>query len=241
MMLLIDLGNTRLKWAWWRDRRLQDGAAVLHRGRELGTELAQAWRDLPRPVAIHVASVARPELRDQLVAAIAARWSCPVHFAVSQAEQAGVHNGYHDPAQLGVDRWLAIIGAWRRVHGAVCVVDCGSALTLDILDHQGRHLGGVIAPGLRLMGDALTRGTSLPALGGAVTATLGRDTQAAMAAGTLQALQGLVDRCRRQAPADARLLLTGGDAGVIAAGIDGPHELIPDLVLEGLGGTLDGV
>jgi len=241
MMLLIDLGNTRLKWAWWRDGRLQDGGALLHRGRDLGAELAQAWHGLPQPRAVHVASVAQPALRDQLTSVVTARWSCPIHLAVSQVEQAGVHNGYHDPAQLGVDRWLAMIGAWRRVQGAVCVVDCGSALTLDILDHQGRHQGGVIAPGLRLMGDALTRGTALPALAGAVTATLGRDTQTAMAAGTLQALQGLVGRCRRQAPADARLLLTGGDAGVIAAGIDGPHELIPDLVLEGLGGTLDGV
>ena len=240
-MLLIDLGNTRLKWAWWHDGQLQDGGAVLHRGRDLGAELAQAWRDLPAPRAIHVASVAQPDLRDQLAATLAARWSCPVRIAVSQAEQAGVHNGYHDPVQLGVDRWLAMIGAWRRVQGAVCVVDCGSALTLDILDHQGRHQGGVIAPGLRLMGDALSQGTALPILVDAIDTPLGRDTQTAMAAGTLQALQGLVDRCRRQAPVDAHLLLTGGDAAVIAAGIDGPHELIPDLVLEGLGRTLDGV
>lgn len=241
MILLIDLGNTRLKWAWWQAGRLRDGGAVQHREQDLAIELKKGWQDMPEPSAVHIASVAQPALRAALVAVLAERGSCPVHFAVSQPDQAGVRNSYPDPALLGVDRWLAMIAAWQRVKGAVCVVDCGSALTLDILDHHGRHLGGVIAPGLRLMSEALQHGTALPTLNAVSLMPLGHDTQTAMAAGTTQALLGLIDRCRQQAPVNARLLLTGGDADLIAAGITGPYELIPDLVLEGLGATLDGV
>lgn len=240
MTLLVDLGNTRLKWATWRDGRLCDGGAVPHRDLDLAEVLDQAWLGLARPGSCRIASVARPAMRDTLRDWIADRWQLDAVFVASQAEQAGVRNGYRDPTQLGVDRWLALIGAWRRVGGAVCVADCGSALTVDILDSRGQHLGGVIAPGLQLMSAALQQGTALPPLQAGPDSTLGRDTGTAMAAGTVEALRGLVDRCRAQAPPGARLLFTGGDAAVIARGIAAPHELIPDLVLEGLAGTLDG-
>jgi len=241
MILLIDLGNTRLKWAWLAHGRLHDGGALLHRGRELGVDLDHAWARLTSPESVQVACVAPAVLRQALADWLAEHWDCPVHWAASQAAAAGVVNGYSEPEQLGVDRWLALLGAWQRVQGAVCVVDCGSAVTVDILDDQGRHLGGVIAPGLRMMRDALRRDTALPPVPDTVADTLGEDTLQAIQGGLTLALHGLVDQARRHAPPHARLLLTGGDASQLAQVIEQPCELAPDLVLEGLARSLDGV
>jgi type III pantothenate kinase len=241
MILLIDLGNTRLKWSWLADGQLQDGGGVVHRGRNLSVDLEHAWARLPEPEAVHVASVAPAPLREELATWLKANWLCPVQWATSQTSAGVVHSSYRQPQQLGVDRWLALIGAWRRVAGAACVVDCGSAITVDILDSQGQHRGGLIAPGLHMMRDALRHDTALPMVSGGMIDSLGTDTQAAIQAGTSLALLGLIDRALRHAPAGACLLLTGGDAQQVASVIAAPYELCPDLVLEGLAGTLNGV
>jgi type III pantothenate kinase len=240
MRLLLDLGNTRLKWAWLEGERLGGANALPHRGQDIGLLLDQAWANLPIPTAVHAASVADAEVRDRLSAWMSRHWACPLHWLQSQASAGEVRNGYYQPEQLGVDRWLALLGAWQRVRGAVCVIDCGSAVTVDILDGEAHHLGGLIAPGLQMMRDALAASTALPAVVGAADATLGRDTHAAIQAGTSVAVLGLMDRARRMAPEDAQLLITGGDAQEFARLIEGPHELCPDLVLEGLAGTLAG-
>ncbi len=240
MKLLIDVGNSRMKWASLQDGQLRPGAPVAHgRGFDL-VALDDRWRELPEPAAIHVASVLSPSRTRELTDWLHKRWAAPLIEAASQARQVGVRNGYTQPERLGVDRWLAMIGAWAHIGDAVCVVDCGSAVTVDILDRQGQHLGGVIAPGLRLMAQALSDGTDLPLVGDTATIPLGRDTESAMTAGRLQAVVGLIERLHRQAPRGARLIVTGGDAGPIAALLGEPYELIPDLVLQGLAGTLDG-
>ena len=203
--------------------------------------LDHAWGALDAPAAVHGASVVAVPIRAEIDAWIAHSWGCPVSWAASQPAALGVTNGYHEPARLGVDRWLALLGAWRRSPSAACVVDCGSAVTVDILDAQGRHLGGWIAPGLQMMRAALQRDTALPLAQGPAQAEPGHDTNAAIVGGTLLAAVGLVEQAMRYAPASARLLLTGGDAGEIAQHLGRPYELCPDLVLEGLAGTLEGV
>jgi type III pantothenate kinase len=238
--LLLDLGNSRLKWACWQDERLSDVDAVFYRGKDLAPLLDQVWGDLPVPAAVHGACVAPPAIRDSLVAWVSAHWGCPLHWLCTEAGDGALRNGYDEPAQLGVDRWLAMRAAWQRVGAAVCIIDCGSAITVDILDGDGRHLGGLIAPGLHLMQDALAAGTMLQATTGAMTLPLGRNTAACVRAGVTHALLGLIERARQLAPPGARLLLTGGDAAALAAGLDGPYELHPDLVLEGVAGTLAG-
>lgn len=240
MTLLLDVGNSRLKWAWLKHGALQKPGVLLYRGRELAPLLQAAWAELPAPTQLLGACVAAGAVRDQLEHWVANHWGCAVRWARSEPAFGPVRNGYREPAQLGVDRWLAICAAWQRLGGAACVIDCGSAITVDILDGDGRHLGGLIAPGLRLMRDALASGTGLPETSGALRTGLGADTTAAIEGGTIQALLGLIERARGLAPPDARLLLTGGDAGLLAARLDCPYELLPDLVLEGLAGTLAG-
>lgn len=240
MKLLIDLGNSRLKWAGYRAGQLIPGTPIAH-GREIArADLTAVWQSVPKPTAVHIASVLSPARTAPLHEWVESHWGVPVVRATSHAEQAGVRNGYEQPGRLGVDRWLALIGAWTRFHRAVCVVDCGSAVTVDILNRQAQHLGGVIAPGLRLMAEALATGTDLPAADDSSPPPLGRDTHSALAAGRLQAVAGLIERVRGNAPVETRLVLTGGDAHQIAAQLAKSCDLIPDLVLEGLAVTLDG-
>lgn len=238
--LLIDLGNSRLKWAWLGDGPLLPSHAVLHRGLDMNAVLDQAWGELDVPVSLHGASVVSRALRATVDDWAASRWGVAVEWIDSGAQALGLQNGYEVPEQLGVDRWLAMVAAWQRKRNAACVVDCGSAITIDILDADGRHLGGWIAPGLHMMRAALVQGTALPPVAGTGSRRPGRNTAAAILNGTLQAAVGMLEQAMQQLPHEGSLLLTGGDADELAQALCRPHEIRPDLVLEGLAAIVKG-
>jgi type III pantothenate kinase len=151
----------------------------------------------------------------------------------------GVQNGYESPQQLGVDRWMALIASWDRFHSAACIVDCGTAVTLDALSHDGRHLGGLIAPGLRLMQKALSSGAqALKDIPGGRVRLLANNTEDAIAAGTFFALTALidsfVDKVQAELSTPALTILTGGDAPAVLPRLSTHAILEPDLILCGL-------
>ena len=151
MTLLVDVGNTALKWAL-----LEDEALVL-RGRLNVTELSsdaaleQQWAVLAPPRRVLIASVAATPVTVQISTWCRERWQSEILTVQAQADSFGVRNAYRDPGRLGVDRWLAMVAARARGSEAACVVDCGSAVTVDVLDKEGAHLGGLIVPGLEMM------------------------------------------------------------------------------------------
>lgn len=238
MRLLVDLGNTRLKWAA-ADPGWKLGAAVLQ-GHEIGDLLGHAWCALPVPSAVVIVSVAPPSINDAIAQWVGSRWRIGVHRVQPQAEQLGVVNRYHDPAALGADRWAALIGARAAFpQSAVCVVDCGTAATIDALTAAGDFTGGVIFPGLGLLRRALTSGTAhIRADDGEELSCLARATGDAVAAGTLYGLAGAIERVYHefeQALAEPmKLVITGGDADRVAARLTRPARRVPDLVLRGL-------
>jgi type III pantothenate kinase len=166
-----------------------------------------------------------------------------VHFARSEKRGWGVTNSYRQPRRLGVDRWVAMIGAFAEFGGSVCIVDAGTAITVDSLDESGRHLGGVIAPGYRLMLGSLASGTSdldpnaapPEALAGDIFAT---DTLPAIQRGAAYAMAALVDRVVTEAEkslsSGSHLVLTGGDAEMIQPLLEHDSKLVADLILRGL-------
>jgi len=253
--LLVDIGNTRVKWAWLdAGGALRDPGGLAH-----GGTVPQGWPGVVlggrRPEAVLAASVAAPALAAALLGPLAPA-GVPLEQATVEREAAGVRNGYADPRQLGVDRWLAVLAARARHPTAVCVVDAGTAVTVDAVDAAGQHLGGFIVPGAGLMRRALLERTGgiAAAAGlaggaggagpGAPAATApgdgpwGRDTDACIDRGARLALACLVRGCMEAlAPpgrAPATLVLTGGDAAALRAALDQPAELRPHLVLEGL-------
>lgn len=261
MILLVDIGNTRLKWALLPPHggvgnpaaRLRPGGIGDHTPEHIHTAFEMAWSDLHGITRVWAVCVAGVAVAAQLEDWVRKRWGVPCHFLHASATAAGVCNAYREPGQLGDDRWAALIGARASEPGRVCVIDCGTALTLDVLDAQGQHQGGLIVPGLALMRHALAMRTA--DLDGAIAQTgsaadrdptraglrLGVDTPGCVANGTVQALTGLITQVLiALAPAGigVSVLCTGGDAPAIMAGLarDGlpPLRHVPALVLQGL-------
>jgi len=234
MKLLLDIGNTRLKWAVADRGTLGQSSAVLHDGDPLAQ--LEALPILPVD-SIWVADVTHAsEHNEALRAALAARYQQPVHLAASEVQWQGLHNAYTEPRRLGIDRWLAMIAAWQANRGAACVIDAGTALTADVIATDGVHQGGLIAAGLRTQQAAVlgatrfaTRDQQQPYL-----EALGYDTETCVRQGALLACLGAIDRAARAAGPGARLLITGGDAPTLRPLLSGVWQFRPLLVLEGL-------
>jgi len=238
---LVDAGNSRIKWACHRHGRLEPGLPFASQAEGLAERLDAHWAGLPAPAAVHVSNVAGPEVARLLHAWIERHWRLSPVFARSRACCGPVVNGYAEPDRLGADRWLGLLGLYRDHPLPACLVDCGTAMTLDALAADGRHLGGLIAPGLRTMALALQRHASalnVPRPPGAADLALGRDTGAAMRQGCIMAGAGLIEKTlatlRASTGADFRLVMTGGDAATIAAHVAQPLQLDQHIVLRGL-------
>lgn len=244
MKLLFDVGNSRVKWIWLHEGSFLQPGAMSHHGVPVAA-IAEAVGQADRTCSgILLASVADPAWTASLAAELAAVFAVPVHVAESELEALGVRNGYLQPAQLGVDRWLAMLAAYHRWRTALCVVDVGTAVTIDLVAADGVHQGGGIIPGAALMRDSLLRSTGrirAAAGGGGETAArdfLGRDTESCIRQGALLACTGLVESCvlafRQSVGQDPVLVLTGGDAGWLCKRLSIAAELCPMLVFEGL-------
>lgn len=231
-MLLLDVGNSRCKWALVRD-----GAWVRQGVADNGEPdaLRYAFRDLPPCSRILVSNVAGADMA-QRVSAACAGWACSPEFVTAQAEQCGVRNSYQQPGQLGSDRWAALIAAWKRVGGACLVVSCGTATTIDALSPSGEFLGGLILPGLGLMRRSLAANTAQLGAEPGTLREFPRNTADAIYSGMLRATLGAIDHqfglLRRHGAAIC--LLGGGAAGEVQPHLDVPLQRVDNLVLEGL-------
>ncbi len=247
--LLIDAGNTRVKWGEARDGVIRrTGEIAQAKIRNQGLQVLTT--KLPTQVdAVLASNVAGAGFAARLSGVIRLHCNRDVHFAKTSREAFGVRNGYRQPRRMGVDRWMAMIGAWAEVEDACVVVDAGTAVTIDAIDSAGKHLGGHIIPGIQLMMAALASETSdVPAFAmrrkPIVTdmSMFGRNTSEAVEFGVLNALVAAVDRVveilERQGH-DPVIVLTGGDAPRMLASLAGEALHRPHLVLMGLIQLLD--
>jgi type III pantothenate kinase len=234
--LLVDVGNTRLKWAAGiPGEGLQQTGTVTHGGK-MPRQLLSEWEQLGRPASVMVANVGGRNLLEQLRASVYDLWKLPVTTVIATDEFHGLHNCYHHPERLGVDRWLAMIAARTLCSASFCVVDAGTALTIDLVDVSGRHAGGMILPGLAMMMQSLKSGTASPSYDEMLTGKqLGCSTTEAMRLGCLHAQAGAIERILSTvASDDCELLMTGGDARLVGSAVHCPHRTIEHLVLLGL-------
>lgn len=241
MKLLIDLGNSRLKWALWDGTQLQRGSTLKHVATAAGEEVdfAALWKDVQPPLAIWVASVAATALEQALGRSLSEHFVCPIRYARSPAAACGVRNAYSAPARLGIDRFLGLVEVHAQMQTATVVVSCGTALTLDAIGADGRHLGGLIAPAPALMRSALLDHTArLGDLQSAQIVDFADTTAAAVESGTWLAAVALVERFAARAGAALGtppvIVLAGGGAKRLASLLELEHRIEPDLVLRGL-------
>ena len=237
MTLVLDLGNSRCKWALANNGLRPSGAFVY--GQDFTRTLDQAFESLARPTQVFAVSVAGAAHTDTLAQWVKRHWSLDLRQLRARAVQCGVTNTYEVPAQLGADRWAALIAARARIVGIVCVVDCGTAVTVDALDAGGVFRGGVISPGLALMRESLRQRTQgIGIADGDASSCLARTTADAVSAGSAFGLAGAIDRILDEQAAAlggaAQVLLTGGDAPTLQALLRHKTQLVPDLVLEGV-------
>jgi len=238
-MLLVDVGNTRIKWGCAYDQVISDYGALEYKDRPFTEVLASAWAKLPSPGRILVVNVAGTLLTESINRYCHEHFQRDPEYVQTTPQACGVTNGYIQPAQLGVDRWAAVIGAYHLYSGPACIISCGTAITVDTVTREGRHLGGLIAPGIGTMQRALA--SAAPAIykepGDTIT-LYARDTRTAITSGILYAAAGLFDRATTEILAQqgalTKLLLTGGDAERMQSIVRGRFTLAPHLVLEGL-------
>jgi type III pantothenate kinase len=232
--LQLDVGNSRAKW------RLVNGDGLVARGAySSGDEASkQSLLDCSGSLEhIWIASVATPAQERELGALLSERWGVTPWFARTEASTGGLTNSYEDPGRMGIDRWLAMLGARRRESGRLCVVDAGSALTIDLVSASGRHEGGYIIPGAALMERALLLDTGRVRFeeGADYALAPGTSTASAVRHGIALAQVGAVAAALEQAGGNGvALFFCGGSGEQLMSLLQRGGEWAPDLVFEGL-------
>ena len=237
-MLTIDIGNTNIKWALW------DGDAIIRSGsfaysKQQVQQVFCNWHELRPEGQVIVACVAGEAVETALIDWMRVHWSLTPVFLRSTARFGGVINAYSDPAQYGVDRWAALLGARALTHQPICIIDAGTAITVDLIDADGRHKGGLIMPGLRMMREALQQGTAgIDQTNGNIR-PFADNTADAVSSGTLHMLRAaILDICTSAADVlgkGMKIIITGGMSKSIVS-LPGIPDMQsePNLVLIGL-------
>lgn len=238
-MLLFDVGNSRSKWAWVENGAWSRQGVLDNRDETAWHELMLSFAALASPGLMLLSNVA-DEVLDQRLQELSRVWNCPVKKIVAQAVQCGVTNAYEQPAQLGSDRWAALIAAWDQTRQACLVVNCGTATTVDALSDTGKFLGGLILPGMTLMQHSLLQGAAR--LSREISATPGRlrdfpiNTADAIASGVLLATTGAI-RLQHTLLAErysVRCIVSGGAAAILIPHLGLQLEQVENIVLKGM-------
>lgn len=247
--LLLDVGNSRLKWGVLDNGDIRrTGHISLANIKEKG--LSVLTTKLPRNVdAVFASNVAGTSFGTRLSGVVGMHCNADVHFARSERRGWGITNSYRQPRLLGVDRWVAMVGAWAEIKSACLVVDAGTAVTLDAIDREGHHLGGQIIPGVETMLNSLSSATSdIPAVKASPKPTsddmkmFGRNTAAAVREGAQNAVAGAIDRATKTLRSNGyrpKVILTGGGASRILGALAKEPLHRPNLVLLGLAHMLE--
>ena len=240
MKLLLDAGNTSVKWGLCEAGNIVASGGFMHRENTFNTLAGQAWSDMQVPAGVYMANVAGEQLGGQLSDWIEKQWGIIPVAVASSGQACGVTNAYTVPENLGVDRWAALIGAHHHGSGAVCIVDCGTAITLDMLDADGVHQGGLILPGVEMLKQMLLQNTAVnnvfrvqePAK------LFAMGTEDAVNSGALYMAVAAIDRIVTDMVAGPGthpdVVITGGDASRILTLLVCPARHDPELVLKGL-------
>ena len=240
VVLDIDLGNSALKY------RLAGCSGQLPYLPSGAVDVAKLYSELGGSESIplqrvRVCSVLSADRNAEFAAQILEQWGVTAEFARSLSAVGRVTNGYQEPSLLGVDRWMVVLASYRRCSGAALVIDLGTAITLDYVDADGRHLGGYIVPGTHLSRRALLRDTASISASAETAALLlqpGTSTQEAVSRGALLMVRNLiefeVENWRTHSCQSPAVFLCGGGAQEISPHLRCEHEIVPQLVLDGL-------
>ena len=240
MILTVDIGNTRIKWAQWHAGTIVNRSAAVYEVDKCVSAFDVLFSTVEKPSRVLVVCVAGEEMRVCLSAYVKRRWKLDVENLKTERKYKNILHAYEDPRHHGVDRWAALLGARKLYATPVCVLDVGTAVTVDLMDAGGVHRGGRIMPGLNMMRNSLLQNTvGVKEIEGDCPG-FAISTADAVTSGTLHMLQaGLLEVCEsaeKRLGKDMQVILTGGMAEKMLPLLDqveGIH-LEPHLVLYGL-------
>lgn len=245
MKLLLDIGNSNIKWGWSDNGRLSHFGQCGHSEGELARQLEHL---ASQPEQIWIAGVAGART-DQAALLLGGHFGIEPRRVAVQRNAFGIQVGYRHPERLGVDRWLALVAVRDGCAGPAVVADAGTALTVDLLADDGIHLGGVICPGISMMRAAVLGHTAEVARyasdPGDDLSLFSTDTAQALASGSAYAAAGLIERAADELESHCgeppAVFLTGGCAGIIAPLLQPAAHVLRELVLRGLAMVAAGV
>ena len=240
MMLLLDVGNTSVKWAVRENAEMSPAGCFQHQNEDFRVLAQTAWASLPAPEKIMVSNVAGSDIGDRLTDWALNHWGLTPVFVRVTDKALGVTNAYARPADLGVDRWMALLGAHSSSSGALCIVDCGTAITLDFLAADGVHGGGLILPGVGMLERMLLDNTAGIKLSNnpQFATPFACGTDEAVHGGAIYMVAAAIDRIVADMGVESgtrpEVIITGGNAGQIQSLLSCSPRHEPSLVLKGL-------
>lgn len=240
MQLLLDIGNSSINWAIQEHDRFDATGAFAYSGKTIKQNLEDNLSISKKPVSVLVSNVAGPEILNALNDWLEIRWQLECWQPGVSVKYNNLINSYQDTTQMGIDRWLSMVAGWESNQSALCLVSCGTALTIDLIDVNGNHLGGYILPGIELMQKALINNTvqintnikKQPSI------EYANDTQTAINNGafmaTVSMINNVADQFYSESGSEVKCIISGGMANLIQPLLKHSYSYEPNLVLMGL-------
>ncbi len=238
-MLLIDSGNSSIKCRWLQSGTTQD--VRFNQFQENSWSDFRSYLSTLPELDIFLASVAPVEVQQRIRQVLQQVTSGRLHLLETLDQLGKIQNGYRHKQQLGVDRWLALLGASSVTMNDAMIVDAGSAITIDLLTTGGDHLGGAILPGFEGSEEqfqGLFPHIDISSLAKSDDSPPGRSTQECLRPDAFPAsaevIRQLLHQWRPLLKNPPDILLTGQDAEQVASAIDTPYQIVPDLIFKGM-------
>ena len=246
-MLAVDIGNSRIKWAIFLDGIIKENGSCDYNHDNFENQL-DLFSVVISANSVIVSCVAGELLKNRFEKWANTNAYTSIEFAKTQNKQHGIVNAYLQPEKLGVDRWLAMVAAVRECDAIgdelICVIDCGTAITLDVLNASGEHQGGLIIPGYQTMIKALVQGAENIKNEKEIVfresqmSGLGNNTADALARGSrqiiVQGISAIIGGYQKASSEKLHCFVTGGDAHWVSVALTIENIYDPFLVLKGL-------
>ncbi len=240
-ILCIDAGNSAIKWALSNSDDLSESMSLPYPENMTADFIIEQWKHIEKPINVIASCVAADAIWQALVKACNELWGKEVQRVTSLKEGYGLTNAYDKPSDLGSDRWCAMIGVFHSTDSAFIIVDAGSALTIDMVNESGQHIGGYITPGLKMMKQSLGLQTAQINVDAEQNSTHSfspaNSTVECITAGIYLSVVKLIEAVYEKESKQEKKLecyLTGGDANLIAKLLSFKCIIKPDIVLRGL-------
>lgn len=240
MNLLLDIGNSSIAWVTQQGNQFIQSGSIYHdMSVSIEKQMSNQFSSHNEIETVLISSVLSKEQTSNVSDWFKTEWHCSVWQAETGSEFNGLKNSYTNTTKMGVDRWLNMIAAREEFKNRLCIIDCGTAMTIDIVGADGQHEGGVIVPGLMRLQEALISGTNrIQGKSNTIgNIDLANNTQAAISNGAMINLVATIEYTMSKFEKNGEKMscvVTGGDASQVIENLSIVYEYRPMLIFNGM-------